>query len=289
MDFLDNFHPQKVYGLDHYMLLWDKLIEFFDVKVPGNQPLENSLCDKYDLIGTIQTSTKLASLTREEERVKYFAVLFENLLKIHNYSKKQKFDKFQTLAFLNAFSYYLVETIAEKKPFRIIIRTFADILTKFSIEKPPQLKKVFSVAEIKGIMDYFVESILKYNKQIKSCFGTDKKMNIRTWKMFRRKNPLNLDLISGEEVDNLLDLPFLRKFVLEEGQIYFSDKEVFELFESGKVDELSAEEQSFVKKRYHELKREELIRKVIDAKLVKVKAEVDQRIQALKSEASLGN
>lgn len=49
--------------------------------------------------------------------------------------------------------------------------------------------------------------------------------------MFRRNNPINLPLDSGEEIQNPLLIPFLRQYILDEGEFFYTDEEIVKFFE----------------------------------------------------------
>ena len=63
-------------------------------------------------------------------------------------------------------------------------------------------------------------------------------------------------------------MPFLREYLLDEGEFYYTDEEILSFFEPekkvGKLQKLPVEERDFVESKYKELKRAELIRKVMD-------------------------
>ena len=98
--------------------------------------------------------------------------------------------------------------------------------------------------------------------------------------MFRRNNPINLPLDSGEEIQNPLLIPFLRQYILDEGEFFYTDQEVIKMFEperlSHQLESMRAEERKYVEDRYKSLKRHELIKKVMDKQLEKLSTEVGE-------------
>lgn len=93
---------------------------------------------------------------------------------------------------------------------------------------------------------------------------------------------MNLPLSSGKELENPLQMPFLREYLLDEGEFYYTDTEIKELFEPdkkvAKLQKMGVEERNFVEKRYKELCRAEIIRKVMDKQLTKIRSEVDLKV-----------
>ena len=87
---------------------------------------------------------------------------------------------------------------------------------------------------------------------------------------------MNLPLDSGKILDTPLDMPFLREYLLEEGEFYYTDAEINILFEPekqiSKLQKMDAKEREYVEKRYKELNRAALIRKVMDKQLAKIKS-----------------
>lgn len=138
-------------------------------------------------------------------------------------------------------------------------------------------------------MDFWVYHVFWNHKLYQKNFTTKKMMNLSTFKMFRRKNPMNLPLNSGTELKTPLDMPFLREYLLEEGEFYYTDAEVKILFEPekqvSKLQKMDVKEREFVEKRYKEMCRAELIRKVMDKQLEKIKSQVDLQVDKMVQES----
>jgi hypothetical protein len=162
------------------------------------------------------------------------------------------------------------------------------MVMSYSIDQPPHKHKYFEKDQAKSIMDFWVYKIFWNHRLYAKNFTTKKMMNLSTFKMFRRKNPMNLPLSSGVELDTPLEMPFLREYLLDEGEFYYTDAEVMDLFEPdkkvGKLQKMDAKEREFVENRYKDLKRAALIRKVMDKQLEKIKSEVDLKVENLVNE-----
>ena len=109
-----------------------------------------------------------------------------------------------------------------------------------------------------------------------------KHADIRLFKIFSRPMPLDLQLLAGNKVNNPLDIPELRRFLLKPGQVYFTDVEVVSAMAGGKLASLTDEERKFVTNRFEQIERERKINKVLDAKLQELHKQSASEMSELK-------
>lgn len=134
-------------------------------------------------------------------------------------------------------------------------------------------------------MDFWVLKVFKIHNLLERQLSNKKVMHLSTFKMFRRNNPINLPLDSGEEIQNPLLIPFLRQYILDEGEFFYTDEEIVKFFEpvvmTTQLDQMQPREREFVEAKYKQLQRQVLIKKVMDKQIQKLNHEVGQQLIGL--------
>ena len=253
--------------------------------------LSSNQIENMDIVQTVEQSKQFTKSSEDstltnDSKFQFLTLLFDLYWKFSGYAQKQQFNDDQMRACMSLFCLYISKMVEQGQEFKHLLKSFSSCVTKFSIDHPPLKVKYFSKEQAKGIMNFWVYQIFWNHQMYNKILATKKVMNLSTFKMFRRKNPMNLPLDSGEEImTNLLDNPFLRQYLLDEGEFYYTDEEVRHFFEPEKqverLQKMSQEEKGYVESKYKELARAELIRKVMDAQLVKVKAQVEANIESM--------
>lgn len=284
MEFLEFYNPAKQSSIEQLEEIWEKLKESLDHKDMDSFALKLSLKPFNNFTKTIESSKKFKTARTSETSFKsYLEVLFELFTKLRKFSKTASLTTLEQQHILKGMlCYYIQEIVKGKLSFRMILRTFADILVKFSLNQPPTHFKYLNLEDIKMTMDFFVENIFWYHNLLNKVFGCKQMMNLRTFSIFRRKNPMSLGIENGVEIDQPLNIPFLRQYLLEEDEFYFNDEEVVKIFESGKLDKYKEEEREYIETRYKRMKREELVRMVMEKKIGELKEEIGEKVEELR-------
>lgn len=97
-----------------------------------------------------------------------------------------------------------------KSTLKQIARSISAKLADYCVNKPPSKVELFQREEAKELMGFWVLSVFRVHSLLEKQLSSKAVMHLSTFKMFRRNNPINLPLDSGEEIQNPLLIPFLR-------------------------------------------------------------------------------
>ena len=81
-------------------------------------------------------------------------------------------------------------------------------------ERETSNRPAFNLNQVREIAKFFIKKIFVNHCLYLKVLRTKKELYISTFKLFKRQNPFDMPLNSGEEILDIFDIPFLRDALL---------------------------------------------------------------------------
>jgi hypothetical protein len=215
----------------------------------------------------ILTSYTYRTLQNPLQKTKYQTIVLTLAKSLHLYGALQKFPPPKLRALLELTSELTRNFITPNQTLKPTIYSITSHLVKMTINHPPVCRQIFDLLDIKGIMTFLSQTTFSAFKIFKKIFEAKPNLVINTYRMFERKMPMNLGLEHGSIIENPLDVPELRKYLLKEGEVWVSDAELKSIVKNENFDGFSSLQVIKMKGMYVDLGKRERLKEVLDREL----------------------
>ena len=206
--------------------------------------------------------------------------LLDNQMKIFEaFSISRKYSKTEKNNFFSIAFYYFHLISGTEHTYFQTLRDFSQKLKTMTSDRETLNRPAFILEEVREIAKFFIKKIFVNHTVYLKLLRTKKELYLSTFKLFKRKNPFDMPLNSGEEISDIFEIPFLRDALLEEGEFMFTKEEIERIVDEDRLGEYEGKKREYLEKEKIKLLQERKIKKILDKKIGEIKKEVDLKVK----------